>query len=354
MALREVQTLLLLLVGVIVFVGTGSVAVAIAGIAVPLLCFGLMPAYIRWRTQRLLLNKVFAATHEQLAALCRRRMQLVQPDAYGKERLEKWNEELKDFLSNHLWSSLLPDEQRMLQPKLPELMAVIDHTVQEAMRDSPSLRSFSDDMSPVEFEAFCAEELRQAGWNARVIMQSREQGVDVIAEKNKVRVVLQCKLYTGPVGNKALQEVAAGRAHEQADYGIVVTNNRYTAAAEQLASTNGVLLLHYRDIRKLDDCLLRRQNNRAPKIIIDERESKRLSPVLGPRFDRARWAALLAQDPQLNMVANKLRPLGQIWVDRFAASYFATNDRKRLPILVSKIIADAKREFEQGRGAQGH
>jgi restriction system protein len=53
--------------------------------------------------------------------------------------------------------------------------------------------------------------------------------------KNNVRVVLQCKLYGGPVGNKAVQEAAAGRAHERADFGIVVTNNRYTSAAEQLA-----------------------------------------------------------------------------------------------------------------------
>src|ERR1700730_4076277 len=36
---------------------------------------------------------------------------------------------------------------------------------------------------------FCAEELRRAGRDARVTMQSRDQGVDVVAEKNRVRVV---------------------------------------------------------------------------------------------------------------------------------------------------------------------
>ena len=209
------------------------------------------------------------------------------------------------------------------------------------------METVSDEMSPAEFEAFCAEELRQAGWKARVTLQSRDQGVDVIADKNSVRVVLQCKLYTGPVGNKAVQEAAAGRAHERADFGIVVTNNRYTYAAEQLAHTNGVLLLHYRNLRNLDDFLPPRRANRAASIVVDRREPNEQLPATNGSFDQARWDALLNRDAQLNMVVNKLRPLGQKWVDKFAASYLAANDRRHLPSLVSRIIADAKREFEQ-------
>jgi restriction system protein len=81
-------------------------------------------------------------------------------------------------------------------------------------------------------------------------MHSRDQGVDVVAQKNGRRAVLQCKLYARPVGNKSVQEVAAARAHEQANLGIVVSNNRYTKAAEQLADTNDIPLLHYRDFKK--------------------------------------------------------------------------------------------------------
>ena len=79
----------------------------------------------------------------------------------------------------------------------------------------------------------------------------RPRGVDVVAERDGVRVVVQCKLYARPVGNKSVQEAAAARAHERADHGVVVTNNGYTAAAEQLASTNGIVLLHYSDLRNL-------------------------------------------------------------------------------------------------------
>ncbi len=87
-------------------------------------------------------------------------------------------------------------------------------------------------------------------------MHSRDQGVDIIAEKNRIRVVLQCKLYSRPVSNKSVQEAAAAKMHERAHYAAVVTNNRYTTSSEQLAATNGVLLLHYRDLAQLENMLV--------------------------------------------------------------------------------------------------
>jgi hypothetical protein len=128
-----------------------------------------------------------------------------------------------------------------------------------------------------------------------------------------------------------------------------VTNNRYTSAAEQLAATNGIFLLHYRDLRNLDAILPPRTTNRAPTIEVGRREPliNGSATTLAPNFDRLRWDALLTRDPQLGMVADKLRPLGQKWVDKFAALYLATDDKSHLPTLVSKIIADARNEFEQ-------
>jgi hypothetical protein len=66
-----------------------------------------------------------------------------------------------------------------------------------------------------------------------------------------------------------------------------------------------------------------------------------------PQFDRLKWAALLKYDPQLAAIAEKLLPLGQKWVDEFAASYLAINDKGYLPSIVSKIISDAKKEDEE-------
>jgi restriction system protein len=236
--------------------GFGSAfALIILAVVVAAVIYPVVRILQRAGARQALLRKTEEVSEQQLPALVRRRAQLVQPDPYGKPQTEKWEKEIDYFISQHIQPLLTPRERDAFKRNYDDIAEIVRTRVETAMRDQPAFRAFSDNMTPTEFETFCAEELRQAGWNARVTMQSRDQGVDVIAEKNGRRVVLQCKLYARPVGNKAVQEATAARAHEQADFGIVVSNNRYTDAAEQLASTNGILLLHYRDLQNLDDII---------------------------------------------------------------------------------------------------
>jgi sugar diacid utilization regulator len=86
--------------------------------------------------------------------------------------------------------------------------------------------AFSNSMKPREYERFCAGLLREAGWDARVTTHRRDFGVDVIAEKPDRRIVVQCKLYSSPVGLKAVQEIVAGKIHEQANCAVVVSESR--------------------------------------------------------------------------------------------------------------------------------
>ncbi len=211
----------------------------------------IVPRLLRRRRHRSLLNKANGIVGVQIEQLVRRRAQLVRQDAYGKLQFDKWAKEIDYFITQHIGPSLTRKEQLLLAVDRVQIAQIIDSRVETAVRDKPIFSAFSESMTPSEFEYFCAEQLRLSGWNARVTLQSRDQGVDVIADQGGVRVVLQCKLYGGPVGNRAVQEAAAGKAHEQAQHGIVVTNSRYTAAAEQLASTNGILLLHYSDLANL-------------------------------------------------------------------------------------------------------
>lgn len=206
----------------------------------------------RVNARKELLQKVQAIIDEQTTPLIRRRAQLVRQDAYGKLQLEKWQKEISYFLVNHVEPRFTQSQRAMLSRDRIQIEKLIASHVETATLSQPAFQVFSDNMSPADFEIFCAEELRRNGWIARVTMQSRDQGVDVIAEKGTIRVVLQCKLYSSPVGNKAVQEAVAARGHEKAHYGVVVTNNRYTEPAEQLASTNGIVLLHFRDLCDLD------------------------------------------------------------------------------------------------------
>lgn len=220
-----------------------------------------MRHFRRAAARRTLPQKMQAIIEQQISPLVRRRAQLVTQDAYGKPQVDRWVREIDYFTTQHIEPSLTQSELWVLRHERTMVANLIEARVEVIMRNQPAFREFSDGMTPGEFEAFCAEELRRAGWSARVTMRSHDQGVDVIAEKDEVRVVIQCKLYARPVGNKSVQEVSAAKAHEQASYGIVVTNNRYTQSAEQLASTNGILLLHYSDLQNLHSLLRKGSGN---------------------------------------------------------------------------------------------
>lgn len=205
--------------------------------------------------RRRLFAKTRKAVRRQTRSLVRRRAQLVRQDPYGRPLLEKWTSEIDYFITHHIEPSLTTRERDLLALERAAIADLVALQVEAQMQAHAPSRGPTDTMTPAEFEIFCAEELRRAGWAAQVTAQSRDQGVDVVAEKAGVRVVLQCKLYSRPVGNKSVQEVVAARAHEQATHGVVVTNTGYTPAAEQLAATNRVLLLHYRDLPALETLL---------------------------------------------------------------------------------------------------
>jgi len=107
-------------------------------------------------------------------------------------------------------------------------------------------------MSPSAFEHHCADILRQQGWAAQTTRASGDQGIDVLAERAGVRIVIQCKYYSKPVGNAAVQEAFAALAHARAQIAAVVTNSRYTRSALQLGRDTGVYLLHVSDLRNAD------------------------------------------------------------------------------------------------------
>jgi len=64
-------------------------------------------------------------------------------------------------------------------------------------------------------------------------------------------VVVQCKLYSNSVGNKAVQEALSGMAFDMAHFAVVVASNGFTRSAVELANSTGVLLLSHNDLKNL-------------------------------------------------------------------------------------------------------
>lgn len=190
-----------------------------------------------------------------LPALLRRKRQLDRIDDYGVGDDKKWIKEVNRFCDNIVSPALglapieLPRGMRS-QPRLLFLDTLVLKLIDEVCNEqtTPFGRDFDPAMTPSDYEHFCAERLKTLGWNATVTQASGDQGADIVATKAGRTIVVQCKHYMSPVGNKAVQEVVAAMRHYSANAGVVVATNGFTRAAEQLASSNDIALLGHDDL----------------------------------------------------------------------------------------------------------
>lgn len=99
-----------------------------------------------------------------------------------------------------------------------------------------------------QFEEFVAEVFEELGYRVRFTKASGDQGVDLIAVSREGRIAIQCKGYSGSVGNSSVQQVFAGMVHYGCDECVVVTNSSFTSGARELARSVGCRLVDARDI----------------------------------------------------------------------------------------------------------
>lgn len=99
-----------------------------------------------------------------------------------------------------------------------------------------------------EYEEAIFNHLVQAGYNCLLTARTGDQGVDIIVNVGEEKVAIQCKLYTGSVGNEAVQQVIAGARYYKCTQSCVVTNSSYTTSAHDLAKSSGVRLLRHGEL----------------------------------------------------------------------------------------------------------
>lgn len=189
--------------------------------------------------------------------LLTKRNQLINKDAYGRYETENWIKEIQYFWDN----IFIPAAYKVgldVDPLLSidKYLTIIDTELDRLCQEnepSPTSDITLENLNPIEYEVACSQILSSIGWSTRTTKGSGDQGVDIIAEKGTLKAVVQCKYYNTPVGNKAVQEVFAGKKHELADIAAVVTSSRFTKSAEELAHTCNVILLHHSQLQFFDE-----------------------------------------------------------------------------------------------------
>ncbi|WP_052954489.1 restriction endonuclease [Microvirga vignae] len=186
------------------------------------------------------LKRIYEEAERFRDVLIRKYRQLTYIDEYETLEATRFKDELKRFA-----------EKRLHDIPTSVAVDIVFGLVLIWVSDEDSSSEqvpFDPGMSPIDYERFCAERFTAIGWATRLTKTSGDQGADIICEANQKRLVVQCKLYSGSVGNAAVQEIIAAREYEYADLAAVVSNAPFTVAAKELASAASVLLLHHDEI----------------------------------------------------------------------------------------------------------
>ena len=211
--------------------------------------------------------------------------QLLYTDGYGDICFDDWNRELHRFVERRLYMigeyllTSIPKKYQEYAEQLEMGYQLNVNIVEPGYSVSDVVEELASDIAldvnqyydkqcenhidgeldnidnPYDYERAISKEFISLGWESYVTSGSGDQGADVIAEKNGIKLIVQCKLYSSPVGNKAVQEVAAAGGYYKGDITAVITNNEFTKSARQLAESLGVYLLHHSQIGDLDEVL---------------------------------------------------------------------------------------------------
>ena len=98
-------------------------------------------------------------------------------------------------------------------------------------------------MRGTDLERFLSRAFEMLGYHVELTNVSGDQGVDLMVTGKGKRVAVQVKGYAGSVGNDSVQQVVAGVNFYQCDSCAVITNSRFTPAAERLAAANNCRLI---------------------------------------------------------------------------------------------------------------
>lgn len=178
-------------------------------------------------------------------------MRTRKQDDFGNIDDTLWRRKINEFLQKQVyqgtdfleWSKTQGAAETRAQ--VDAFAAAEVHTIHS---QDPILTREPATLSPTQYEILCGRALKQNGWKVRLTPASGDSGADVIAQKGPVRLAIQCKRYSGKVGNKALQEVHAAKTLYRCTHACVVAPSGFTKPAMFEANGLNIDLLHHAEL----------------------------------------------------------------------------------------------------------
>ena len=234
--------------------------------------------------------------------LLEERRRLKKIDAYGNENLSRWignlplnkleiqrnivegsskfnegipyfwlNVLLKDFGNTDSfftkWDSyrtvnpLIEDEIYGIRRQLKKedwyvfIASLIEKCCLNISKDNAPQNKFNNYKKGINFEYECKKILNEKGWEVEETSSTGDQGVDLIASIENFRLCIQCKNHKKPIGNRAVQEISAGKTYWKGTHAILISKSGFTNSAFKLAEANNIILISYDKLNSIEDFL---------------------------------------------------------------------------------------------------
>ena len=97
--------------------------------------------------------------------------------------------------------------------------------------------------------------MRSQGWEVKKTPISCDQGFDLIASGDELKLCIQCKDHKKAIGNKAVQEVYAGKKYWSGTHAILISRSGFTKSAQKLALSSEVILISEFEIENIKNII---------------------------------------------------------------------------------------------------
>lgn len=137
-------------------------------------------------------------------------------------------------------------------PQLTLSESLLYPNEEESILCSPSSIS---SLSPSEFELLCKQLVEQMGFEAETTKASGDGGIDVVAYNRQPllsgKYIIQCKRYSGSVGEPIIRDLYGVVMSERANKGILMTTGRFTKQAIEFADGKPLELVDGQSLEEL-------------------------------------------------------------------------------------------------------
>lgn len=103
-------------------------------------------------------------------------------------------------------------------------------------------------MDPIDFERYCGWLYELKGYKAHMTATTGDEGIDLLLKKGRETTVVQCKRYSGTVGQPTVRDLYGTQLHTNAKAAALVTTGRISSSAEAWAANKPIDLIDGNDL----------------------------------------------------------------------------------------------------------